>query len=222
MKRSPGRRGLVAATGLALLVASPGCAGGTGSEAGAPASTTAVAPSPVTEAGAQPSSDAPFGTGCGGIPPAGEGSFAGMADDPVATAVANNPAVRAFADALRTAHLAGPLDSQEGVTVLAPANAAFEAVPADARGQLLADTARLTAVLTHHVIVGRLAPDELPGTHTTLNNDQVTVEVSPEAFSVAAEGTLLGVAPARVVCGNVQTANATIYIVDQVLAPPAP
>ena len=38
---------------------------------------------------------------------------------------------------------------------------------------------------------------------------------------IVAEGTVLGKAPARVICGNLQTANATIYIVDQVLTPPA-
>ena len=62
--------------------------------------------------------------------------------------------------------------------MLAPANAAFDAVPADALQALLADNAQLTAVLTHHVIQGRLTPDQLAGTHTTLNNDEVTIEGS--------------------------------------------
>ena len=79
----------------------------------------------------------------------------------------------------------------------------------------------MTALLTHHVLQGRLTPDRLPGTHTTLNNDQLTIDVSPEAFTVAAGGTVLGGTAARVICGNLQTANATIYIVDQVLTPPA-
>jgi uncharacterized surface protein with fasciclin (FAS1) repeats len=75
-------------------------------------------------------------------------------------------------------------------------------------------------VLTHHVIAGRLAPEQLAGTHTTLNNDQVTVEGEGEMFTVAAEGTVTQT-EATVICGNVQTANATVYIIDQVLAPPA-
>jgi uncharacterized surface protein with fasciclin (FAS1) repeats len=76
-------------------------------------------------------------------------------------------------------------------------------------------------VLTHHVIDGRLAPEDLAGTHTTLNGDEVTIEGSGEDFTVAAEGTVLGQMDAGVVCGDVQTANATVYIIDQVLAPPA-
>jgi len=217
VKRTAAGRAIVV---CGLVVVLGGCATGAASEVGAPASVgrpTASSPAPVE----QPASDLPFGTGCGAIPAAGAGSIAAMADDPVATAIARNPAVHSFAAALGAARLGAPLDHQQDVTVLAPADAAFDAVPRDALGKLIGDTASLTALLTHHVIQGRLTPDRLAGTHTTLNNDQVTIDVSPDAFSVAAEGTLLGKAPARVICGNLHTANATIYIVDQVLAPPA-
>ena len=71
-------------------------------------------------------------------------------------------------------------------------------------------------MLTHHVIPGRLTPEELAGTHTTVNNDEVTIEGSGENFTVAMDGTLAGM-EASVICGNVQTANATVYIIDQVL-----
>jgi uncharacterized surface protein with fasciclin (FAS1) repeats len=218
VKRTAAGRAVGVAAAWGLVVVLGGCGTGVASETSAPSSAGTAAPSPAAR---QPVSDLPFGTGCGGIPAAGEGSIAGMSDDPVATAVGHNPAVHAFAAALAAARLGVPLDKQQDVTVLAPANAAFDAVPRDALGKLLGDTAELTALLTHHVIQGRLTPDRLAGTHTTLNNDQVTVDVSPEAFSVAAEGTLLRAAPARVICGNLHTANATIYIIDQVLAPPA-
>jgi uncharacterized surface protein with fasciclin (FAS1) repeats len=220
VKRTAAGRAVGVAAVWALVVGLGGCAAGAASEVGAPSSVPAAPGSPSATA-AQQVTDRPFGTGCGDIPAAGEGSFAGMADDPAATAIANNPAVRNFAAALGAAHLGAPLNSQQDVTVLAPANAAFDAVPRDGLRKLMADTASLTAVLTHHVIQGRLTPDRLAGTHTTLNNDQVTIDVSPEAFSVAAGGTMLGAAPAHVICGNLQTANATIYIVDQVLTPPA-
>ena len=104
--------------------------------------------------------------------------------------------------------------------MLAPANPAFEAVPADALKRCWPTTPQLTAVLTHHVIPGRLTPEELAGTHTTLNNDEVTIEGSGENFTIAADGTVTGM-EASVICGNVQTANATVYIIDQVLAPAA-
>jgi uncharacterized surface protein with fasciclin (FAS1) repeats len=118
------------------------------------------------------------------------------------------------------ANLGDTLNSTDDITVLAPANPAFEGVPADALQALLADTPMLTTVLTHHVIPGRLTPEELAGTHKTLNNDEVTIAGEGEAFSVAMDGTVIGM-EASVICGNVQTANATVYIIDQVLKPAA-
>jgi uncharacterized surface protein with fasciclin (FAS1) repeats len=167
---------------------------------------------PATE----PAMDEPFGAGCTAVPADGEGSFTGMTDDPVATAASNNPVLSTLVTAVGQANLVDALNTAEDITVIAPANPGFEAIPADALQAVLADNAQLTAILTHHVIPGRLTPEQLAGTHTTLNGDQVTIEGSGETFTVAQ--TVTG-APATVICGNVQTANATVYIVDQVLAP---
>ncbi len=71
----------------------------------------------------------------------------------------------------------------------------------------------LTTVLTYHVLEGKIAPADLAGTHTSLQGGEVTVEGSGEDFTVDGSAT--------VVCGNVQTANATVYIIDQVLMPKA-
>ena len=162
------------------------------------------------------SSEEPFGEGCAAVPADGEGSFTGMTDDPVATAASNNPVLSTLVQAVMQANLVDTLNSAQDVTVIAPANPAFEAIPPDTLQAVLADNAQLTAILSHHVIEGRLAPDELAGTHTTLGGDEVTIEGSGEDFTVAQ--TVTGT-PASVICGNVQTANATVYIVDQVLAP---
>ena len=64
------------------------------------------------------------------------------------------------------------------------------------------DNAQLTAVLTHHVIEGRLAPEQLAGEHSTVNGDTVTIEGSGEAFTIPADQTLTGEAAASVVCGR--------------------
>lgn len=172
----------------------------------------------TSEPGTEAMSDEPFGAGCSAVPTEGEGSFTGMTDDPVATAASNNPALSTLVTAVTAADLGDTLNTTDDITVLAPANPAFEAVPADALDGLLADTTALTAVLTHHVIPGRLTPEELAGTHTTLNGDEVTIEGSGEDFSIAMDGTVVGM-EASVICGNVQTANATVYIIDQVLQP---
>ncbi|SDM97882.1 Uncaracterized surface protein containing fasciclin (FAS1) repeats [Geodermatophilus siccatus] len=187
--------------GSAASSASEGAMGGIGSSAPSDSGTP---------------SEEPFGEGCAAVPADGEGSFTGMTDDPVATAASNNPVLSTLVQAVVQANLVDTLNSAQDVTVIAPANPAFEAVPPDALRAVLADNAQLTAILSHHVIEGRLAPDELAGTHTTLGGDEVTIEGSGEDFTVAR--TVTGT-PASVICGDVQTANATVYIVDQVLAP---
>jgi uncharacterized surface protein with fasciclin (FAS1) repeats len=210
-----------AALALTLTACGSDDAGSSASVSEDAAATSSSAMEESTEPTTEPASTEPFGEGCTAVPTEGEGSFDGMTDDPVATAASNNPALSTLVEAVTAADLVDALNSAEDITVLAPANPAFEAVPADALQALLADNARLSAVLTHHVIEGRLSPDQLAGEHTTLNGDTVTVEGSGEDFAISADGTVLGETDAGVVCGNVQTANATVYIIDQVLAPPA-
>ena len=209
---------LVAVSGLALTAC--GSAEESTSTASSPeassSSSSSSAPETTTAA---PASDEPFGAGCSAVPADGEGSFDGMTDDPVATAASNNPVLSTLVQAVTAANLVDTLNTTQDITVLAPANPAFEAVPADALNALLADTAQLTTVLTTHVIPGRLTPEELAGEHTTVAGGTVTIEGSGEDFTLAADQTVLGSAPASVICGNVQTANATVYIIDQVLAP---
>ncbi|MGY1610160.1 MULTISPECIES: fasciclin domain-containing protein [unclassified Geodermatophilus] len=220
-------RGLLLATASALAVTLSACssddAGATDSSASgdspaAEESSPSAEGSGATESSpaAEPAADEPFGAGCSSVPADGEGSFAGMTDDPVAVAASNNPVLSTLVQAAVQANLVDTLNTTPDVTVIAPANPAFEAVPADQLQAVLADNAALTQLLTHHVIPGRLAPDQLAGTHTTVAGDEVTIEGSGEAFTIAQ--TVTGT-PASVVCGDVQTANATVYVVDQVLAP---
>jgi uncharacterized surface protein with fasciclin (FAS1) repeats len=207
---------LTAVSSLAITLSACGSDDG-GSTAGG-SSSSSPSSSMAEETTAAPASDAPFGPACAEVPTEGEGSVEGMADDPVATAASNNPLLSTLVTAVQAANLVDTLNSAQDITVIAPANPAFEAVPADALQGLLADTPALTTVLTHHVIPGRLTPEDLAGTHTTLNNDEVTIEGSGEDFTIAMDGTVVGM-EASVICGNVQTANATVYIVDQVLKP---
>jgi len=208
---------MTAVSTLAITLSACGSDDSAGSSASADTGSSSAS-SEATESSAMPASDEPFGAGCSAVPTEGEGSFTGMTDDPVATAASNNPALSTLVQAVTAANLGDTLNTTDDITVLAPANPAFEAVPADALNGLLADTAALTTVLTHHVIPGRLTPEELAGTHTTLNNDEVTIEGSGQDFTIAMDGTVVGM-EASVICGNVQTANATVYIIDQVLKP---
>lgn len=156
---------------------------------------------------------APFGEGCASVPEDGKGSFDGMSTDPVATAASNNPLLKTLVKAVTEADLAKTLNSSEDITVFAPTDDAFAAMDQATLDKAMGDPkGLLTTVLTHHVVEGRLAPEDLAGTHETLAGDEITVKGSGEDFTVG---------DATVVCGDVQTANATVYIVDSVLMPTA-
>ena len=154
--------------------------------------------------------DGPFGPGCAGVPTKGQGSVEGMADDPVATAASNNPLLKTLVAAVTEAGLVDTLNSAEALTVFAPTDDAFAKIPKKDLNALLADKKALTTVLTHHVVAGKLSPEDVAGEHETLAGDMITVEGSGEEFT--AEG-------AAVVCGNVSTANATVYVIDSVMMP---
>ena len=203
------RRAAVAGAALAVALFAAGCSD---SDAGpgiggssAPAAQPTPAATPMT-------SSEPFGAACSSVPASGAGSFSGMATDPVATAASNNPVLSTLVTAVKQAGLVDTLNSAQDITVFAPANDAFKAVPEATMDAAMKDPkGLLTKVLTGHVVQGRLAPEALAGEHRTLDGTTVTVEGSGEDFTVNGN--------AKVVCGNVQTANATVYIIDNVLLP---
>lgn len=207
-----------ALTGLVLTGAIVAACSGTAASTAPSAATVTAAPSAMMEHSAAPSdammADAPFGAACASVPADGAGSFVGMAKDPVATAASNNPALKTLVTAVTAAGLGDTLNSATDITVFAPADSAFAAMDQATLKKALADPkGLLTTVLTYHVVPGRLTPAQLAGTHKTLEGQDLTVAGSGEAFTVNGS--------AKVVCGNVQTSNATVYIIDGVLLPPA-
>jgi uncharacterized surface protein with fasciclin (FAS1) repeats len=212
-------RGALFPVAVSLAVGLTACSSDSGSDS-ASGSSSSSTPSSSSTSSSSAAMDQPFGAGCSQVPADGAGSFAGMATAPVATAASNNPVLSTLVQAVSAANLVDSLNSQQDITVLAPANPAFQAVPADTLNAVLADVPQLTSILTHHVIQGRLSPDQLAGQQTTLDNDTVTIEGSGENFTISGDQTVTG-QPASVICGNVQTANATVYIIDQVLKPQA-
>ena len=214
----------IATAALAGLVAASSACSSDGSGTAAAAGSTPASSGTGSAAATSPAADVPaepFGPGCAGLPAEGPGSLATMAGLSVGTAISQQPLTTSLTQALLAANLVDVVNTRQDITVLAPADAAFQAVDPGRLGALLADVPRLTTVLTHHVLAGRLTPDQLVGQHTTLNGDTVTVAGSGTDLTVAADQTLAGAAPAAVLCGNVPTANATVYFVDQLLTPPA-
>lgn len=154
----------------------------------------------------------PFGPACASVPEDGAGSFNGMAQDPVATAASNNPELSTLVSAVKEAGLVDTLNSAKDITVFAPTNDAFAAIPKEDLDAVMADKAKLTDILTYHVVGQKLTPAQLEdGTFPTLQKSELTTAGSGEDYTVNDS--------AKVACGNVPTANATVYIVDTVLMP---
>ncbi|MFI5626803.1 fasciclin domain-containing protein [Nocardioides sp. NPDC051685] len=153
-----------------------------------------------------------FGEGCKLIPADGAGSFNGMATAPVASAASANPLLKTLVAAVGQAKLVDTLNSADGLTVFAPTDDAFKKIPKADLDAVMADNKTLTKILTHHVVAGQLGPDEVAGEHETLAGDKIDVKGSDENFTVGKEN-------AKVLCGNIPTANATVYVVDTVLMP---
>lgn len=209
-----GMASAVAALALGLS-ACGGMSGGEGQEGGGSngsGGNGGGSQEPSETAGTGMAMDEPFGPACADVPEDGAGSFSGMAEEPVATAASNNPALSTLVDAATQADLVDTLNGAEDITVFAPANAAFDKIPEEDLNALLEDKEQLTEVLTYHVVEGKHAPGELEdGSFTSLQGDKVETSGSGEDYTVNGE--------AGVVCGNVQTANATVYIIDGVLMP---
>ena len=157
----------------------------------------------------------PTGPLCAAVPADGEGSFAGMTDDTAATAASNNPVLSTLVTAVQAAGLVDTLNSDGPFTIFAPANPAFDALPAGTLDAVLADTDLLTSILTLHVVAGeRLSSADLAelDSVTTVNGADITLEV-------ADDGTLMVNGQASVGCADIQTANATVHVIDAVLMP---
>ncbi|GFH37472.1 fasciclin domain-containing protein [Streptomyces pacificus] len=161
---------------------------------------------------AAPGTGGPFGPACASIPKEGAGSFTGMAADPVATAASNNPALSTLVTAVKKAGLVDTLNSAQNITVFAPTDDAFAKLPKADLDKVLADKDALSDLLTYHVVGRKLTPQQLEnGSYETLQKSKLTTEGSGEDYTVNSSS--------KVVCGNVPTANATVYLVDTVLMP---
>ncbi|PQZ94728.1 fasciclin [Arthrobacter sp. MYb227] len=187
------------------------------------ATATSAPASPSSSAMASESASDPaanlVGSGCADYAkavPSGKGSVAGMAMDPVAVAASNNPLLTTL-----TAAVSGKLNPKVDLvdtlnggefTVFAPVDEAFGAIPADDLKGVVANADTLSSILTYHVISGQIAPSDIDGTHQTVEGQDLKVTGSGDDIMVN---------DAKVICGGVQTANATVYLVDKVLMPPA-
>ena len=153
----------------------------------------------------------PFGADCPNLPDTGDGSLLDLSEKDWITALASVPALAQLSVTTALADLGDDFSRVDEATVFAPTAAAFSSLGLARGRQLLTDPAAAADVLRYHVVRGRLSPEELPGAHRTLSGQTVNVTGSGEDFTVNKS--------ARIVCGNLQTKNATIYLIDKVLVP---
>lgn len=177
------------------------------------------ATSSATATSAQAAPAGLVGAGCAGYAekvPTGPGSVEGLAKDPVATAAGNSPVLTTLASALSGklnpgVNLVDTLNNGE-YTVFAPTDDAFAKLDAATIDKLKTDSDLLTSILTYHVVSGQADPTAVVGEHKTLQGESLKVTGSGDAMKVDGAG---------LVCGGIKTANATLYLIDTVLMPPA-
>jgi uncharacterized surface protein with fasciclin (FAS1) repeats len=147
-----------------------------------------------------------------------EGTLAGMTDDPVGTAASNNPVLTTLVTAVTEAELVDTLNSAEALTVFAPTDCAFAALdPATLEAALADPSGLLTQVLGFHVIAGeQLSAADLADVTELETFTDETLEISADGETVSVGG-----GQANVVVADIQTANATVHLLDSVMLPPS-
>jgi len=115
---------------------------------------------------------------------------------------------------LKKAGLVSTLGRPGPYTVFAPTNAAFAKVPKQTVDALLADKAKLRAVLLYHVVPGKVTAAKVVtlSSAKTANGERVRIRV---------KGSTVYVNGARVTKADVMATNGVIHVVDRVLVPPA-
>jgi uncharacterized surface protein with fasciclin (FAS1) repeats len=139
----------------------------------------------------------------------GSAVFAVQAKDIVDTAVAAGN-FKTLATALQAAGLVDTLKGPGPFTVFAPTDAAFAKIPKADLDALLKDKAKLTAVLTYHVVPGKvMAADVKAGPVKTVQGGSLTV------------ATMGGVTvnQAKVTATDIVADNGVIHVIDSVVMP---
>ena len=135
----------------------------------------------------------------------------GMKKDIVDTAIAAGN-FDTLVTAVQAAGLVETLKSEGPFTVFAPTDEAFAAIPAADLEALLADKDQLTAVLTYHVVPGKVMASDVVGldSATTVQGSDVDIEVVDGGVKI--DG-------ANVVTTDIETSNGVIHVIDAVILP---
>jgi uncharacterized surface protein with fasciclin (FAS1) repeats len=140
---------------------------------------------------------------CSGVPQA-------IASDLVDTA-ASSGEIKTFVAALQSAGIADSLKHDGPYTVFAPADSAFDKLPANTRDELMKDKKKLAQVLAYHVIPGKVLVSEVkPGKVPTIQGSPLTIKSDNGKVTVD---------EANVTQSDVTADNGVIHVIDTVVLP---
>jgi uncharacterized surface protein with fasciclin (FAS1) repeats len=133
------------------------------------------------------------------------------AKDIVDTAVAAG-SFNTLASALQAAGLVETLKGEGPFTVFAPTDEAFAKIPKADLDALLKDKAKLTQVLTYHVVPGKVMAAEVVQLKQAKTVEGESLKIDASAAGVTVDG-------ARVVKADIVASNGVIHVIDSVLLP---
>lgn len=127
-------------------------------------------------------------------------------------AISGNPELTSFSSAVKSVSLTGELNGMRSFTLFVPSNSAFTEL-SKAELSYLHNRANVAKVVRGLVVPARITPAQMAagGTVTTLAGRTLALGKSGSSYRVER---------ATIVCGNIKTANATVYVIDRVPLPP--
>ncbi len=131
---------------------------------------------------------------------------------PLADTLSRESSLSIFNKLVQQAGMSDSLRAAGPLTVFAPSDEAFKAVPAKTMDALAKDNAQLKAVLSYHIISGRVSAADVK------NGNVQTLQGAKVALSRA--GTFVTVEDAMVQQADISASNGMAHVIDRVLTPP--
>ncbi|ANN16180.1 fasciclin [Amycolatopsis orientalis] len=211
--------GFTAVAALALAACSSNDSASSGSSGSAPApapSSSMSAPMSSAASGDGVTTNADvFGPACSKLPQGSEpGSLDSMGPQPVASAASTNPLLTKLVAAVKATNLVDTLNSQQAITVFAPADPAFAALGDAKFNELAGKPDQLAPILQYHVVGKRY---DAKGLESAKSVESLNTAGGP--VKIEGSGENMTVNGAKILCGNIPTKNATVFVIDKVLTP---
>jgi uncharacterized surface protein with fasciclin (FAS1) repeats len=213
----------IAGLGVTAVAALALSACGSSTDSGSSASSSAPAPSsPMSSPMASGAGDGVttnadvFGPACSQLPQgSAAGSLDSMGPQPVASAASTNPLLTKLVAAVKATDLVDTLNSQPAITVFAPADPAFAALGDAKFAELAKNPSQLAPILQYHVLPKRYDAKGL----AAAGGSVTSLDTAGGPLKIEGTGDNMTVNGAKILCGNIPTKNATVFVIDKVLTP---